>query len=649
MQKVVAVPVKKIRLSRRDPRSMIRRVFFWILLLSAPVGAADHNIVWEPARILDAEQVAASGAFVPLAVPTFFDNFRYPFLEGDESVVFIANDRVAGGLGREGIFRITKDGVVSKLAEAGDYFPGTGLRLSGVSGLRMDRGRAVFRCGYDDGSGGVGMWADGNLLLLARTGKDSGLEEIGYPGFAGNTVTFYAEDSDGKGAIYLVDVASLPRVPRKLVDTVTPMPGSDGKLFGSFGFQQEAEDGVAVFRGFTGGARELLGLGGGIERGMGGVFRQDISRDGEPKKVIDTLDPLPGGPPGATFSELQNAIPRDGTVVVPSWTREHSGVYFIGHDGKPQLVADTNTRIPELFEGTFTRFDKWAANCAPWVIFIAEANSYRGLFAMHMERNELFLLLDNRTELGGKTVRDVELSSQPKLGEKMVMAIEFADGNSGIYLLKFGDGWGKAIFRREVVQRADEQSAEQGGGGSAAADDDTGSTGDSAARGTYTVGGGAISSEVLEEGSFQVEDKCCFYVDLPGLKQASVNQGVSFLLPPDSSCARAGKAKLVDPGLVLPARNDLGFGFRCVLFVAGEQSCSVDGYDIFIKHPALPGAEGQMQTSTTVPMKPCFVNGRAEDFVIYLPDSERGTIPGRWTVQIRKDGEVLLSRSFTLL
>ena len=41
------------------------------------------------------------------------------------------------------------------------------------------------------------------------------------------------------------------------------------------------------------------------------------------------------------------------------------------------------------------------------MLFIAEAGSYRGLFAMHMERNELFLLLDNRTELGGKMVRDV--------------------------------------------------------------------------------------------------------------------------------------------------------------------------------------------------------------------------------------------------
>jgi hypothetical protein len=131
--------------------------------------------------------------------------------------------------------------------------------------------------------------------------------------------------------------------------------------------------------------------------------------------------------------------------------------------------------------------------------------------------------------------------------------------------------------------------------------------------------------------------------------QTSLNQGVSFLIPPDSSCARKGKAELIEPGLVLPAHSNLAFGFRCALFAEGEKGCSVDGYDIFVEHPAVPGFDGQTQTSTTIPMRPCFNNGRAEDFVIYLPDDKQGTIPGRWNVQIRKDGEVLLSRSFTLL
>jgi hypothetical protein len=623
------------------PAIMIRWAFIWLLVLAAPVRATDADVVWEPTQILDAEQIAASGAFVPLAMPTFFNNFRYPFLQDDESVVFIANDRARSSLGRQGIFRIAKNGEVSKLAEVGDYFSGTGLRLTGVSGLRVDRGRAVFRCGADDGSGGVGIWEDGTLLLLARTGDKDGLGNIGYPGLAGKTVTFYAEEAEDKGAIYAVDLAAFPRAPRKVVDTSTIMPGSNGVLFGSFGFQQEAEDGFAVFRGFAAGARELLQSTGGSEDALGGVFRRNIRLAGGPEKILDTLEPVPGGPRGATFAELQNAIPRDGTVLVPSRSREHSGLYYVGRDGQPRLVADTNTRIPELFDGPFTGFDKWAANCTPWVIFIGNAGSYRGLFAMQMERNELFLLLDNRTELGGKTVRDVELSSRPKLGDKMVMTIDFTDGSSGVYLLKFGDGWGKGIFRREAVKGTRQESAADEGVDSAVVGD-TGTTDDGAAS------GGPVSAEILAEGSFRVEGKCCFYINLPKLRQASLDQGISFLLPPDSSCVRKRKAELVEPGLVLPAGNDLGFGFRCALFAEGEQGCSVDGYDIFVEHPAFAGADGQMRTSTTMPIRPCFKNGRSEDFVIYLPDDDQRIIPGQWDVQIRKDGEVLLSRSFTL-
>jgi hypothetical protein len=615
------------------PAIMMRRAFFWLLVLAAPVGAADADIVWEPAQILDAEQIAESGAFVPLAIPTFFDNFRYPFLQDDESVVFIANDGGAAGLGREGIFRIAKNGEVSKLAEVGDYFSGTGLRLTGVSGLRVDGGRALFRCGADDGSGGVGMWEDGSLLLLAQTGEASGLGDIGYPGFAGNTVTFYAEDEGKGGAIYAVDLAAFPRVPQKLVDTKTTIPGSDGKLFGSFGFQQEAEDGVSVFRGFASGARELLQKTGGSEEALGGVFRQNIRGEAEPEKILDTLAPLPGGPPGATFAELQNAIPRDGTVLVPSWRRDHSGFYYIGRDGEPRLVADTNTRIPELFDGNFTRFDKWAANCAPWVIFIAEAGSYRGLFAMHMERNELFLLLDNRTVLGGKTVGDVELSSRPKLGDNMVMAIEFTDGSSGVYLLKFGDGWGKGIFRRDaaISEKARAMDTSMAGEEAVSSESDFS---DEVTSEVSAPSAAPLAVELVEEGAFRMVGNSRAY-DAPDAATGKTN--------------KVDETELIQSGSVFAANKGLNFGFRYVLHSPGEDRCGVEGFEMFIVHPPIKGPDGQERTTSKVPFKLCFNDGKAEDFLIYSLEEDYEVLPGSWTMQVRKDGEVLLSRAFTLL
>ena len=608
------------------------RILIIFLLLAVPAWPASDEVVWEPAQVLDAEQIAASGAFVPLAIPTFFDNFRYPFLQEDGAVVFIANDQAGpdAGLGREGIFRIAENGEVKMLAGVGDYFSGTGWRLTGVSGLRVDNGRAVFRCGVDNGSGGVGLWEDGRLLLLAQTGDEAGFETLGYPGLAGNTVTFYAEDAPEKGAVYAVDLASLPRGLRKVADTSTVIPGSDGVRFGGFGFQQEAEDGFAVFRGFAAGARELLQLAGGREQALGGVFRLDLHGGGEAEKILDTRDPLPGGPPGAKFADLQNAIPHDGTVVVPSWTRDRRGLYFAGRDGRPQLVADTNTRIPELFEGTFTGFDKWAANCAPWVIFIADAGSYRGLFAMHMERNELFLLLDNRTELGGKTVRDVEMSSRPKLGDNMVMAIDFTDGSSGVYLLKFGDGWGKGVFRR----------GEGDASGAAAAPTESGAekveVANDPVHGDVSPDGNVIAdvaATMSEEGAFRMIGEAETY-EAPLAATGKANEHTG--------------AELLEIGSRFAARPGLNFGFRYELSSPGDNRCGVEGFDMRIVHPPMRGPDGQSRSESIIPMDVCFKDGQADDFLIYGLEEESEVLPGEWILQVRYHGEVLISRSFTL-
>lgn len=419
-----------------------------LLPFSASAQANENTVVWEPARILDAEQIVESGAFVPLPLPTVFSDFRYPFLQDDGSVVFIANDG-STSRGCHGIYRIAANGEVTKLAEAGDRFVNDTAKMSGFAGLRVAGGRAVFRCGLDDGNTGIGMWENGDLVLLARGGEVTGFEELGYPGLSDQAVTFVAHRADEVSELYAIDLGSFPRIPRKIADASTPVPGSNGKFFGSFGFQQDADGDSAVFRGFDVKARELFRQTGEERSALGGVYRKNIRTADPPVKVVDTTTALPGAAGGTTFGELRNAIPCEGTLLIPSWSQEHSGLYFVGRDGKPLPVADTATRIPDLFDGPFTGFNKWVANCAPWVIFRGYASGgYEGLFAMHMERNELFLLIDNKSDLGGRKVSGLELSCAPKLGEDLVLAIEFADGTSGVYLLKFGDGWGRAVFRQ---------------------------------------------------------------------------------------------------------------------------------------------------------------------------------------------------------
>lgn len=605
------------------------------VLLPFAAQANDKAVVWEPARILDAEQIVESGAFVPLPLPTVFSDFRYPFLQDDGSVVFIANDKSASR-GCHGIYRIATTGEVSKLAEAGDSFVNDVAKMTGFSGLRASGGRAVFRCGLDDGNTGIGMWENNDLVLLARSGGATGFEELGYPGLSGQAVTFVAHREGEVGELYAVDLGAFPRIARKVADAATAIPGNEGKFFASFGFQQDVDGGNAIFRGFDMDARELFRQTGGERTALGGVYRKNIRTADPPVKIVDTTTTLPGALGGATFAELQNAIPRDSTVVVPSWSEEHSGIYFVGRDGKPLLVADTATRIPDLFDGPFTGFNKWAANCAPWVIFRGYASGgYEGLFAMHMERNELFLLLDTNSDLGGKKVSGFEISASPKLGEDIVLATSFADGTSGIYELKFGDGWGRSVFRKETGDQGNAQAGWNAGGRAGAMLPGTAqfaASGDVAAVAAAQSSG--VTAEVVEEGSFRMLGDGKAY----GAPEAATGKANEF-----------AEAELLQRSNTFPARKGLHFGYRYFLQSAEAEVCRADGFDMLILHPAITGPDGRARTDSIIPLDVCFNDGRAEDFLIYSLQEDHEVLPGEWTLQIRKEGKVLISRTFTLL
>ena len=603
-----------------------------LLPFSASAQANEKAVVWEPARILDAEQIVESGAFVPLPMPTVFSDFRYPFLQEDGSVVFIANDQ-SDSRGCHGIYRIAANGEVSKVAEEGDPFVNDPAKLTGFSGLRVAGGRAVFRCGMDDGNVGIGVWENRDLILLARSGGTTGFEELGYPGLSDQAVTFVAHRQGEVGELYAVDLDSFPRIPRKVADTSTPVPGHAGKFFGSFGFQQDADGDSAVFRGFDVDARELFRQTGGERSAMGGVYRKNIRTTDPPVKIVDTTKTLPGVPDGATFAELRNAIPRDGTVLIPSWSQEHSGLNFVGQDGKPLLVADTATRIPDLFEGPFTGFNKWAANCAPWVIFRGYASDgYEGLFAMHMERNELFLLIDTNSDLGGKKVAGFELSCSPKLGEDLVLAIQFTEGTSGVYLLKFGDGWGRAVFQKGNAFVGSEKPQWKDAGGDFSevnlSPEPVTSPSD---RG---LSPSSVSAELFEEGSFMM------FGEHPSYEAPEAATG---------KAKEHDEAEILQCGNTFPARKGLNFGYRYTLYSSDKDQCYAEGFDMFITHPPIKGPDGRLRTTSIVPFDVCFNDGKSDEFLIYCLEEDHEVLPGEWTLQVRKDGQVLISKSFTLL
>ncbi|MBE2180119.1 MAG: hypothetical protein IAE97_06575 [Chthoniobacterales bacterium] len=414
-----------------------------MLVAVVPVSRGEEGMVWEPARILTAEEVAASGAFVPLPVPTTFDNFRYPFIQPDRSVIFIANDHLAppDHRGRAGIYHIALDGKVSALVSAGDPVSNAPGSLVGLDGLKMDGERMVFRANFGGAAWGIALWEKGKVSLLAPVAGPGALTGVGYPDISGDLVVFVAKDVSGEQKLYGVDLSSRDRQPHVLVATGEPIPGMEDLVFREFAYQQMADGGSAVFRGFAGVRSRVRGI------PFGGVYRKDATSDTKAVRILDTTTPIPGGRPGETFSELQNALPCNGTVVVPNHGPQRSGIYYAGAGGAVSVVADTATQIPDLFEGSFTHFNKWVGNCAPWILFRGYARNYAGVFALNVDTKALHLLIDSRLELDGKEIRDFEIAVTPKVDDQVVVMVEFVDNSSAVYVLHFGDGRGQGIFR----------------------------------------------------------------------------------------------------------------------------------------------------------------------------------------------------------
>lgn len=387
--------------------------------------------------MISAEELAASGALAPLPVPTKLSNFRYPFLQEDGSVIFIANDHLkpANKEGREGVFKIEANDRVSSLTSAGEGFVNSPDKVAGVWGLRIVGGRAVFLAELASGQAGIALWESGRTYLLASSGTPEGWSDFGYPDISQNVVVFSAARRDTGKSLYAVDLASADRAPTAVVPNGSPMPDTDGLKFEHFSAQQAADGKDAVFRAYSDNYWS------GAEPRAAGAYRKEAFGKDAPKKIVDMQTQVPGAPAGKTFSyHLDSAVPRDGYTVIVNETDGLQGVYLASPDGKIALIADTNTAIPELFQGTFTGFSKWVSNCHPWILFVGGAANYIGLFAINSDTDELYLLADSRTKFDGKTIAGAEVSNAAKVGDKVALMLEFTDGSSGVYVATFGKG-----------------------------------------------------------------------------------------------------------------------------------------------------------------------------------------------------------------
>lgn len=413
-------------------------VLCFLMALGLFPNLIQAQLSWAPAELTNVEEIVARGVLVPIPIPTKLSNLRYPFLQEDGSVVFIANDhrKLKNEEGRAGIFKFGSNGEVTTITSIGETFANSSAKVKGVYALKVEGGRAVFSVMLENGGEGIALWENSKVYLLAATDGVEGLSDFGNPDVSKDIVVFSAKSKDSGRSLYAVNLQNADRTPVAIVPHGLAIPGQVGLTFQKFASSQFTDGKDAVFRAY---ANEYSPENSGAK--YAGVFRVSAFQTEAPKKIVDSNTTIPGATQGMTFGHYQDsAIPADGTTIIVNKTQKLEGIYRVGPDGKIDRIVDTTITIPDLFDGPFTYFDKWVCNTPPWVLFIARAANYFGIFAINWDTQELYLLADSRMTFDGKKIRDAEISNSAKVASRVALMLMFEDGCSGVYVATFEKG-----------------------------------------------------------------------------------------------------------------------------------------------------------------------------------------------------------------
>jgi hypothetical protein len=122
--------------------------------------------------IADTTTAAPATALQPLLTQVPFSSFRYPHVDAEENVTFIADDPAFGSRRHHGIYRsFAATGELQPLVRIGEAtVPGTATPLRWLRGLQMEGSDFVFNATDAERKRGLYHWSNGNLRLIARTG-----------------------------------------------------------------------------------------------------------------------------------------------------------------------------------------------------------------------------------------------------------------------------------------------------------------------------------------------------------------------------------------------------------------------------------------------------------------------------------------------
>ncbi len=402
-------------------------ILLLVLLLLSPVSAVAQTISFT--------KIADTQTEIPGAENEFFADFAPPSLERG-GVVFTGT----GDSGTQGIY-MSAAGELEVVADTSTPVPGgsgetfaafgPGPSSLGFRGLSGGNSQGLYRLSQ----GELDVVVDTTTPVIGGDGElYTNFGEPTFPflgGFALVTI-FFGESSKTSGIYLILEFAGL-RFPFVVADTATPIPGSGGALFTTFG-----DPSGDIFAG-------------GGDPSSEGIYRVN-SRGQVP--VLDVLADTNTVIPG-TENELFASFGADPTSIGFFIGRSDEGVQGIYAGGPPGFgvieLVGANTPVPGAPGAVFKDFTAVASHVefgllplTPFTIelaFTGRSNGpvMTGVFYADFNPNgdldgPLTKVVAAGDELDGRVVRSATIGRQAVNQRRVAFLASFDDGSQGVFV-----------------------------------------------------------------------------------------------------------------------------------------------------------------------------------------------------------------------
>lgn len=405
--------------------------------------------------VANSRTVPPASVVQPLYANIPFSNLRYPHVDAQENVTFIADDPAySSKVHHHGIYRsLSRTEELRSLVRAGESFvPGTTARFQFIRGLQVDGADFVFNATDAEHGRGLYFWSNGSVQTIARSrtttlpGVGRALTDVEYGALSNGRVLYNARA--GNENLLVLHELKTGQV-RVLCRSGVDIPQRTGEKFKYFSPQNWLDPANIIFRGANVEDPHAERLQNEGHRGIYGWFGIDWRQKEKTLEtarlttLADATTRVPGLHEEVRYIDFRSAPIRDGMVgfvatAMRAPNSTLSGVYYCdisGADRQVRPIVDTETSLAGLFPGPFTRFGIYCSVFDKSVVFVGYGEKdYVGVFLYRIDRDELFLMCDNRTAVENKHVIDFEIAGDFLVRNRFAVTAQLNDGSYGVYL-----------------------------------------------------------------------------------------------------------------------------------------------------------------------------------------------------------------------